>query len=66
MGALNPAWNEEQTTEREMASYAERTKASQAATERARKVMPAGVPSSVPAPVEHPDDLRNSQPFPDL
>ncbi|MEQ9163128.1 MAG: hypothetical protein RLN74_10490, partial [Ilumatobacter fluminis] len=38
-----------QITEREMASYAERTKASQAATERARKVMPAGVPSSFQA-----------------
>ena len=38
-----------QITEREMAAYAERTKASQAATERARKVMPAGVPSSFQA-----------------
>jgi glutamate-1-semialdehyde 2,1-aminomutase len=36
-------------TEREMAVYADRTKASQAATERARKVMPAGVPSSFQA-----------------
>lgn len=38
-----------QITEREMALYTERTKASQAATERARKVMPAGVPSSFQA-----------------
>lgn len=36
-------------TEREMALYSERTRRSQAATERARKVMPAGVPSSFQA-----------------
>jgi glutamate-1-semialdehyde 2,1-aminomutase len=36
-------------TAREMAMYSERTKQSQAATERARKVMPAGVPSSFQA-----------------
>jgi glutamate-1-semialdehyde 2,1-aminomutase len=36
-------------TEREMAVYAERTRASQIATERARKVMPGGVPSSFQA-----------------
>ena len=36
-------------TEREMSVYAERTKGSQAATDRARKVMPAGVPSSFQA-----------------
>lgn len=36
-------------TEREMAVYAERTKGSRAATDRARKVMPAGVPSSFQA-----------------
>ncbi|MGA1440849.1 MAG: aspartate aminotransferase family protein, partial [Ilumatobacteraceae bacterium] len=36
-------------TEREMAVYSERTRRSQAATERARKVMPAGVPSSFQA-----------------
>ncbi|HWL44036.1 MAG TPA: aspartate aminotransferase family protein [Ilumatobacter sp.] len=36
-------------TERELATYAERTRRSQAATERARKVMPAGVPSSFQA-----------------
>ena len=33
-------------TAREKAVYSERTKRSQIATERARKVMPAGVPSS--------------------
>ena len=36
-------------THREMARYAERTRQSQLATERARKVMPAGVPSSFQA-----------------
>lgn len=36
-------------TDREMARYAERTRRSQAATERARTVMPAGVPSSFQA-----------------
>jgi glutamate-1-semialdehyde 2,1-aminomutase len=36
-------------TARERAVYSERTKRSQAATERARKVMPAGVPSSFQA-----------------
>lgn len=36
-------------TEREMATYADRTRGSQAATDRARVVMPAGVPSSFQA-----------------
>jgi glutamate-1-semialdehyde 2,1-aminomutase len=36
-------------TAREMTTYSERTKRSQVATERARKVMPAGVPSSFQA-----------------
>ena len=36
-------------TVRERAVYSERTKRSQTATERARKVMPAGVPSSFQA-----------------
>ena len=36
-------------TEREMSVYTERTKGSQAATDRARRVMPAGVPSSFQA-----------------
>ena len=38
-----------QITERELKRYAERTRRSQEATERARKVMPAGVPSSFQA-----------------
>jgi glutamate-1-semialdehyde 2,1-aminomutase len=38
-----------QITDREMEVYADRTRASQAATERARKVLPAGVPSSFQA-----------------
>ena len=38
-----------QITEREMALYSKRTQKSQIATERARKVMPAGVPSSFQA-----------------
>jgi len=36
-------------TEREIAHYADRTRKSQAATERARQVLPAGVPSSFQA-----------------
>jgi glutamate-1-semialdehyde 2,1-aminomutase len=36
-------------TEREMQVYADRTRGSQAATDRARRVMPAGVPSSFQA-----------------
>ena len=38
-----------QITEREMALYSQRTQQSQVATERARKVMPGGVPSSFQA-----------------
>ncbi len=41
-------------TEREIARYAERTVGSQRATERTRKVMPAGVPSSFQAYDPHP------------
>src|SRR5688572_9024226 len=41
-------------TEREMRVYGERTRASQVATARARKVMPAGVPSSFQAYEPHP------------
>jgi glutamate-1-semialdehyde 2,1-aminomutase len=41
-------------TEREMETYAARTKGSQAATERARKVLPLGVPSSFQAYDPHP------------
>lgn len=36
-------------TERELATYTQRTRRSQAATERARRVLPAGVPSSFQA-----------------
>ena len=39
----------QEITAREMAVYSERTKRSQTATQRARKVMPAGVPSSFQA-----------------
>ena len=45
-------------TERELARYAERTTGSQAATERARKVLPLGVPSSFQAYDPHPDNLE--------
>jgi glutamate-1-semialdehyde 2,1-aminomutase len=47
-------------TEREMAVYSERTKASQAATARARRVMPAGVPSSFQAYDPHPIVVKHS------
>jgi glutamate-1-semialdehyde 2,1-aminomutase len=47
-------------TEREMAVYSARTTASQAATARARRVMPAGVPSSFQAYDPHPIVVRQS------
>ena len=47
-------------TERELAIYAERTKGSQAATERARKVLPAGVPSSFQAYDPHPIVVKHA------
>jgi glutamate-1-semialdehyde 2,1-aminomutase len=47
-------------TEREMVVYGDRTRASQAATDRARKVMPAGVPSSFQAYDPHPIVVRHS------
>ena len=47
-------------TERELAVYADRTKASQAATDRARKVMPAGVPSSFQAYDPRPIVVKHS------
>ena len=46
--------------ERELAVYAERTKGSQAATERARKVLPLGVPSSFQAYDPHPIVVRHA------
>ena len=47
-------------TEREMATYAERTVASQAATDRARKVLPLGVPSSFQAYEPQPIVVRHA------
>jgi glutamate-1-semialdehyde 2,1-aminomutase len=47
-------------TDREMRVYGERTRASQAATDRARKVMPAGVPSSFQAYDPHPIVVRHA------
>lgn len=48
-------------TRRELATYADRTKRSQVATERARKVMPLGVPSSFQAYDPHPIVVRRAQ-----
>ena len=47
-------------TEREMGLYGERTRGSQAATDRARKVLPAGVPSSFQAYDPHPIVVRHA------
>lgn len=47
-------------TERELARYAERTVGSQRATERARKVLPLGVPSSFQAYDPHPIVVRHA------
>ena len=47
-------------TERELASYAERTKESQRATVRARRVLPLGVPSSFQAYDPHPIVVRHA------
>jgi glutamate-1-semialdehyde 2,1-aminomutase len=47
-------------TEREMRRYGERTRASQVATDRARKVLPAGVPSSFQAYDPHPIVVRHA------
>jgi glutamate-1-semialdehyde 2,1-aminomutase len=49
-----------QVTEREMRVYSERTRASQVATDRARKVLPAGVPSSFQAYDPHPIVVRHA------
>ena len=48
-------------TRRELISYAQRTKGSQAATERARQVMPMGVPSSFQAYDPHPIVVTRAQ-----
>jgi glutamate-1-semialdehyde 2,1-aminomutase len=47
-------------TERELARYSERTVGSQAATDRARKVLPLGVPSSFQAYDPHPIVVRHA------
>lgn len=47
-------------TERELARYAERTTGSQAVTERARKVLPLGVPSSFQAYDPHPIVVKHA------
>ncbi|HYN34771.1 MAG TPA: aspartate aminotransferase family protein [Ilumatobacteraceae bacterium] len=47
-------------TERELAIYSERTQGSQRATERARKVLPAGVPSSFQAYDPHPIVVKHA------
>jgi glutamate-1-semialdehyde 2,1-aminomutase len=47
-------------TERELARYCERTVGSQAATDRARKVLPLGVPSSFQAYDPHPIVVRHA------
>src|SRR5918995_1726748 len=47
-------------TERELARYAERTMGSQAATARARRVLPLGVPSSFQAYDPHPIVVRHA------
>ncbi len=47
-------------TERELARYAERTVGSQAATARARKVLPLGVPSSFQAYDPHPIVVKHA------
>jgi glutamate-1-semialdehyde 2,1-aminomutase len=48
-------------TQRELQTYKERTKGSQVATERARKVLPLGVPSSFQAYDPHPIVVRRAQ-----
>ncbi len=47
-------------TERELVTYSERTQGSQRATERARKVLPAGVPSSFQAYDPHPIVVKHA------
>ncbi len=48
-------------TQRELRTYIERTKGSQAATDRARKVLPLGVPSSFQAYDPHPIVVSRAQ-----
>ena len=60
MSATNPALRQnlaeraKEITRRELHTYADRTKGSQRATDRARKVLPLGVPSSFQAYDPHP------------
>ena len=67
MSATNPTLHHnladraKEITRRELAVYAERTKGSQAATARARKVLPLGVPSSFQAYDPHPIVVRRAQ-----
>ena len=67
MSATNPtlhhnlAEKAKEITRRELGVYAERTKGSQAATARARKVLPLGVPSSFQAYDPHPIVVRRAQ-----
>ena len=57
----NLAERAKQITRRELGLYAERTKGSQAATHRARTVLPLGVPSSFQAYDPHPIVVRRAQ-----
>ena len=50
-----------QITSRELRTYIDRTHGSQRATERARKVLPLGVPSSFQAYDPHPIVVRRAQ-----
>src|SRR5687768_13106194 len=59
-GARRLATRGRAITERELARYAERTAGSQAATTRARRVLPLGVPSSFQAYDPHPIVVRHA------
>ena len=66
MSAANPTLRQSladkarEITKREMQVYSDRTRASQRATERARKVLPLGVPSSFQAYDPHPIVVRKA------
>ena len=57
----NLAERAKEITRRELGVYAERTKGSQRATDRARQVLPLGVPSSFQAYDPHPIVVRRAQ-----
>src|SRR5436189_4384054 len=67
MSATNPTLTSDlsirarEITRRELGVYAERTKGSQRATQRARTVLPMGVPSSFQAYDPHPIVVRRAQ-----